>query len=48
MTIFTNALTCCVGGNGEAKSPLKSPTKVKLDPNVEYEDVEEFYVKYKN
>ena len=30
-----------------AKSPLKSP-EVKLDPNMEYIDVEEFYVKYKN
>ena len=30
-----------------AKSPLKSP-EVKLDPNMEYEEVEEIYVKYKN
>ena len=29
------------------KSPLKSPG-IKLDPNLTYEDVEEYYVKYKN
>ena len=29
------------------KSPLKSPG-IKLDPNLRYEDVEEYYVKYKN